>query len=49
MKILPTLDLIKIHEREANELGIYNLDDFYIMNEFRAKNEIKDKEIFCKL
>jgi hypothetical protein len=48
---IPTCIRLKLDtfEREANDLGIYNLNEFYTTREFRAKHEVKEKEIFCKL
>ncbi len=48
---VPTCIKLKLEsfEREANELGIYNLNEFYLTNEFKAKHEIREKDIYCKL
>jgi len=36
-------------EREAQEMGIYNVSDFYNSNFFRQKNKIQERTIFCDL
>jgi DNA replication licensing factor MCM2 len=36
-------------EREAQEMGIYNMNDFYNSNVFRQKNKIQERTIFCDL
>lgn len=38
-----------LFEREASELGIYVLKDFYESNLFRAKHRLEDKKIVCDL
>jgi hypothetical protein len=36
-------------EREAHELGIYNLNDFYDSEAFKAKHSMVEKTIVCEL
>jgi len=38
-----------LFEREASELGIYVLDDFYESAIFRAKHQLEDKRIVCEI
>lgn len=39
----------ELFEREASELGIHVLNDFYESNLFKAKHRIEDKKIICDL
>ena len=36
-------------EKEAGDLGIHNVEDFYKTEQFKAKNRIEGKDIICKL
>ena len=38
-----------IFEKEASDLGIHNLDDFYQSDTFTKKNRIEGKEILCQI
>jgi len=38
-----------LFEREASELGIYVLKDFYESNLFKAKHRLEDKKIICEI
>jgi DNA replication licensing factor MCM2 len=38
-----------IFEKEASDLGIHNLDDFYQSDTFTKKNKIESKEIICQI
>ncbi len=48
---IPTAIRLKIEsfEKEAGDLGIYNLNEFYLTKEFKSKHEIREREIICKL
>jgi hypothetical protein len=36
-------------EKEAQDLGIYNLNDFYDSDVFKAKHKIVERTIICEL
>jgi hypothetical protein len=38
-----------IFEKEASDLGIHNLDDFYQSEYFMKKHKIEGKEIICQI
>lgn len=36
-------------EKEASDLGIHNVQDFYNSDQFKAKNKLEGKDIICQL
>ena len=50
MEVVNEIHISKdIFEKEASDLGIHNLDDFYQSDTFTKKNKIEGKEIICQI